>query len=191
MNKFLDFFIIIIFSFSYYAHAKEEMSDEALGTYSGQGGIELSGKFEINAFGGPKWDLGRDEETGALTGVGCSGYVVNDEKRCGARVAMKAGENEGWVVYDNLKGGIEFGESIEGGAPMRISTEEVDNNGTPVNVLKVQMSNKIRYNQLSYTYATATHDNPEAVGFKQTDILSLSIDGDVVGQGNLLIFPTD
>ena len=164
------------------------LSEEALSELNAQSGLALSGSFDLNTAGGPLWDVERNPDGSVILENGEAKCSVNDG-RCGARFTLQATEDGGWFVLDNLKGGIEFGESVPGGQPLEIRVEERDNNaGETKSVIAVKMSNVLRYSDLNFTVATA--DGPESTA-NQTNIYSLQIDGDVIGRGNILIFPTD
>ena len=109
------------------------LSEETLSALDGQSGLALSGSFDLNTAGGPLWDVERNPDGSVILDNGEAKCSVNDG-RCGARFTLQATEEGGWFVLDNLKGGIEFGESVPGGQPLEIRVEERDNNAgeTPI-----------------------------------------------------------
>jgi hypothetical protein len=57
-------------------------------------------------------------------------------------------------------------------------------------VLEIGLPNTVSYSNVSFTLANSSEARPTDVGFNQTDILNVKIDGDVSLRGNLLLFPT-
>ena len=151
------------------------IDDDALSVISGQAGVYLSGEISINENGGPIQN--------AYFGD-CS-----DSKKCGARLAVQTKENGGWFVLDDFKGGFSFQ-----GLTLRV--RDIDSgfggDGAKFNreVLEIGLPDQIKVDKLQYTYATSSTARPTDVGFQQTDIYTVEIDGNVTLQGNLLVFPT-
>jgi len=151
------------------------IDDDALSVISGQAGVYLSGEISINENGGPIQN--------AYFGD-CS-----DSKKCGARLAFQTKENGGWFVLDDFKGGFSFQ-----GLTLRV--RDIDSgfggDGAKFNreVLEIGLPDQIKVDKLQYTYATSSTARPTDVGFQQTDIYTVEIDGNVTLQGNLLVFPT-
>lgn len=151
------------------------IEDDVLSGISGQAGVYLSGEITINENGGPIQN--------AYFGD-CS-----DSKKCGARLAFQTKENGGWFVLDDFKGGFSFQ-----GLTLRV--RDIDSgfggDGAKFNreVLEIGLPDQIKVDKLQYTYATSSTARPTDVGFQQTDIYTVEIDGNVTLQGNLLVFPT-
>ena len=188
---------IIIILFTFYlpqAMALEPLGEEELQQVLGQGGVYLSGDITINEAGGPL-NTTSDATNPALWQANCS--VTSANKRCGARIAVNAGGDvsSGWLVLDNIRGRFSF----EG---MTLKTRTInsgfDNEGNGVSdgaafngdVLEIGLPNKINYSNVSFTVANSSEARPTDVGFQQTDILNVNIDGDISMRGNLLLFPT-
>lgn len=171
-----------------YVFALEPLAEEELQQVLGQGGVYLSGDITINENGGPLNDAA-DSSTPAVWQANCTGASSN--KRCGARIAVNAGDgaNTGWLVLDNIRGRFSF----EG---MTLKTRAIDSgfegDGVMFNndVLEIGLPNTVNYSQVSYTLANSSKARPTDVGFQQTDIFNVSVDGDVSLRGNLLLFPT-
>lgn len=174
--------------------ALEPLGEEALQQVLGQGGVYLSGDITINETGGPLNDLA-DSSNPAIWQKDCS--AASADKRCGARLAVNAGDgvNSGWLVLDNIRGRFSF----EG---MTLKTRTInsgfDNGGSGVSdgtsfngdVLEIGLPNTIKYSNVTYTLANSNKARPTDVGFNQTDIFNVKIDGDISLRGNLLLFPT-
>jgi len=182
--------IMLILSLVYVSHifALEPLAEEELQQILGQGGVYLSGDITINETGGPLNDVS-DVSNPPIWQQNCS--VTSTNKRCGARIAVNAGdgENSGWLVLDNIRGRFSF----EG---MTLKTRVIDTGfgGDGVlfdsDVLEIGLPNTISYSNVSFTLANSSKARPTDVGFNQTDILNVKIDGDVTLRGNLLLFPT-
>lgn len=151
------------------------IDDEELSVISGQAGVYLSGEISINENGGPIQN--------AYFG-NCS-----DTKKCGARLAIQTKQNGGWFVLDDFKGGFSFqGLTLK----VRNINSGFGGDGAKFNreVLEIGLPDQIKVDKLQYTYATSSTARPTDVGFQQTDLYSVEIDGNVTLQGNLLVFPT-
>lgn len=180
--------IILCFMPTSYVFALEPLAEDELQQVLGQGGVYLSGDITINENGGPLNDAS-DASTPAIWQANCSGASTN--KRCGARIAVNAGDgaNSGWLVLDNIRGRFSF----EG---MTLKTRTINDgfagDGALFNndVLEIGLPNKVSYGDVSYTLANSSTARPTDVGFNQTDILNVKVDGDVTMRGNLLLFPT-
>lgn len=57
-------------------------------------------------------------------------------------------------------------------------------------VLEIGLPDIVRFDDVRFTYATSSTARPTDAGFQQTDIYSVEMNGDVVMQGNVLVFPT-
>lgn len=151
------------------------IDDDALSVISGQAGVYLSGEISINENGGPI----QNAYFGDCT----------DSKKCGARLAFQTKENGGWFVLDDFKGGFSFQ-----GLTLRVRdiNSGFGGDGAKFNreVLEIGLPDQIKVDKLQYTYATSSTARPTDVGFQQTDLYTVEIDGNVTLQGNLLVFPT-
>lgn len=151
------------------------IDDSDLSSISGQAGVYLSGEISINENGGPI----QNAYFGDCT----------DGKKCGARLAIQTKKNGGWFVLDDFKGAFSFQ-----GLTLRVRdiNSGFGGDGAKFNreVLEIGLPDQIKVDKLQYTYATSSTARPTDLGFQQTDIYSVEIDGDVTIQGNLLVFPT-
>ena len=171
--------------------ALEPLAEDELKNILGQGGVYLTGDITINETGGPLNNTA-DSSNPAIWQQNCT--TTSTDKRCGARIAVNAGDgaNSGWLVLDNIRGRFSF----EG---MTLKTRTIDSNDTGFggdaalfdsDVLEIGLPNTIKYTNVSYTLANSNKARPTDVGFQQTDIFNVKIDGDITLQGNLLLFPT-
>lgn len=168
--------------------ALEPLAEDELQQVLGQGGVYLSGDITINETGGPLNNLS-DSSNSGIWQDSCTSASTN--KRCGARIAVNAGDgaNTGWLVLDNIRGRFSF----EG---MTLKTRTIKNgfegDGVLFNndVLEIGLPNTVSYSNVSFTLANSNEARPTDAGFMQTDILNVKIDGDVTLRGNLLLFPT-
>lgn len=160
---------------SYASAELSSIDDEALSVISGQAGVYLSGEISINENGGPI----QNAYFGDCT----------DSKKCGARLAIQTKQNGGWFVLDDFKGGFSFqGLTLK----VRSINSGFGGDGAKFNreVLEIGLPDQIKVDKLQYTYATSSTARPTDLGFQQTDLYSVEIDGNVTLQGNLLVFPT-
>ncbi|MDI9246617.1 hypothetical protein [Marinobacter sp. CHS3-4] len=154
----------------------DRLSDEDLSDVSGQGGIYLSGDISINEEGGP-------------IDNSYFGRCDDGSKKCGARFANQLKEGGGWMVLDEIRGNFAF----EG---LTLRVRSVDSgfggDGEEFNgdVLEVGLPNVVRYNDVRFKIAASNQARPTAPGFQQTDIFSVQMQGDVIMEGNMLVFPT-
>lgn len=157
----------------------------------GKGGVYLTGDITINETGGPLNNM-IDSENPAIWKKNCT--TSNTDKRCGARLAVNAGDgaNSGWLVLDNIRGRFSFE-----GITLRTRTIDATDtgfggDGASFNrdVLEVGLPNTVKYTDVTFTLANSNEARPTDPGFQQTDILNVRIDGDVTMEGNLLLFPT-
>jgi hypothetical protein len=189
--------IIIITLFALYLPqtvSLEPLGEEELQEVLGQGGVYLSGDITINETGGPLNDMS-DTTNPGIWQADCS--VGSTNQRCGARLAVNAGDdsNSGWLVLDNIRGRFSFE-----GLTLRTRTIDAgfDNAGSgdsdgavfDGDVLEIGLPNTLNYSDVSFTLANSNSARPTDVGFQQTDILNVNIDGDISLRGNLLLFPT-
>lgn len=152
------------------------MDDGALAAVSGQGGIYLSGDISINEMGGPI----QNSYFGTCGEVG---------KKCGARLAYRLREDGGWFVLDDIRGSFSF----EG---LTLRVRHIDSgfggDGELFNrdVVELGLPNVVRYHDVHFNLAASNTARPTDPGFQQTDLFSIEMQGDVMLEGNLLVFPT-
>ncbi len=151
------------------------LDDQSLAAVSGQGGIYLSGDISINELGGPVDNsyFGRCEET---------------TKKCGARFAYQLRENGGWMVLDDIRGNFAFE-----GLTLRVRSINSGFGGDGElfdrDVLELGLPDVVRFNDVRFKIAASSTPRPTDPGFQQTDIFSVQMRGDVIMEGNLLVFP--
>jgi hypothetical protein len=174
--------------------ALEPLGEEELQQVLGQGGVYLSGDITINEAGGPLNDM-TDASNPSVWQASCA--TGSAEKRCGARIAVNAGDgvNSGWLVLDNIRGRFSFeGMTLK----TRTITSGFDDDGSGASdgatfngdVLEIGLPNTMKFSNVSYTLANSNQARPTDAGFNQTDIFNVKIDGDITLRGNLLLFPT-
>ncbi|MCH8498002.1 MAG: hypothetical protein LAT63_05965 [Marinobacter sp.] len=152
------------------------LDDDTLASISAQSGIYLSGDVSINEFGGPLQNA-------------YFGDCDDEAKRCGARLAFRVKEDGGWLVLDDLRGKFAFE-----GLTLRI--REIndgfagDGAAFDGHVLEVGLPNIVRYDDVRFTLGASSTARPTDPGFQQTNILNVQMQGNVVLEGNLLLFPT-
>nr|WP_166263150.1 hypothetical protein [Marinobacter caseinilyticus] len=158
-------------------HAEmSRLEDGDLASVSGQGGIYLSGDVSINELGGPVQNS-------------YFGSCSDTAKKCGARLAYQLKENGGWMVLDDIRGKFSF----EG---LTLKVRDIDSgfggDGELFNrdVLEIGLPNIVRFDSVEFKVATSSTARPTDPGFQQTDIFSIQMQGDVMLEGNLLVFPT-
>lgn len=151
------------------------LDDQSLSAVSGQGGIYLSGDISINEVGGPVENsyFGRCEDA---------------TKTCGARFAYQLKENGGWMVLDDIRGNFSFE-----GLTLRVRSVDSGFGGDGElfdrDVLELGLPDIVRFNDVRFRIAASSTPRPTDPGFQQTDIFSVQMRGDVVMEGNLLVFP--
>ena len=150
------------------------LDDGALSDVSGQGGIYLSGDVTINEEGGPLQN--------AYFGA-CS-----DDSSVAARVWRSGQGRRWWMVLDDFKGKFAF----EG---LTLRVKKIDSgfggDGALFNreVLEIGLPGTVRYQDVRFTLAGSSTARPTDTGFQQTDIISVEMQGEVLMEGNLLVFP--
>lgn len=151
------------------------VDDATLAGISGQGGIYLSGDISINELGGPVEDsyFGSCEELA---------------KKCGARFAYQLKENGGWMVLDEIRGNFAFE-----GLTLRVRSINSGFGGDGEvfdgDVLELGLPDVIRFHDVRFKIAGSSMARPSDPGFRQTDIISAEMQGNVIMEGNLLVFP--
>lgn len=177
-NAICQFTTAICLSVSAWPAAAEMslINDEDLSDVAGQGGIYLSGDISINELGGPVENsyFGRCDDA---------------SKKCGARLAYRLKETGGWMVLDDIRGSFAFE-----GLTLRVRTIDSGfaGDGELFNreVLELGLPNTVRFNDVRYKIAASSTARPTDPGFQQTDMFSVEMQGDVIMEGNLLVFPT-
>jgi len=152
------------------------INDDALSAVSGQGGIYLSGDVSINELGGPI----NNSYFGSCSDAG---------KKCGARLAFRLKETGGWMVFDDIKGSFAF-EGLTLG--MRTIDSGFAGDGALFNgdVVELGLPNTVRYNDVRFKLSASNMARPTDPGFQQTDMFAIEMQGGVIMEGNLLVFPT-
>lgn len=168
---------LISLSFAPVARADmTRLGDDDLASVSGQGGIYLSGDISINEMGGPI----ENDYFGACDDA---------TKKCGARLAWRLKENGGWVVLDDIRGNFSF----EG---LTLRTRYIDSgfggDGALFSgdVLELGLPNTVRFNDVRFKMGFSNLPTPTDPGFQQTDIFTVDMRGQVIMEGNLLVFPS-
>lgn len=151
------------------------LSDAALADVSGQGGIYLSGDVSINESGGPMDNS-------------YFGRCDDGDKKCGARFAYQLKEGGGWMVLDEIRGNFAFE-----GLTLRVRSVDSgfagDGEQFDADVLEIGLPNIVRFNDVRFKIAASNQARPTAPNFQQTDIFSVQMQGDVVMEGKMLVFP--
>lgn len=174
MNKFC---LMLFLCCSMMAKADlEKIEDEDLSSFTGQAGVYLTGEISINEEGGPL----EDSYFGVCTDIA---------KKCGARLSFQTQQNGGWFVLDNVKGSISFeGLTFQ----VRNISSGFGGDGALFNrdVMEIGLPESIRMNDFQYTLATGSSSRPSDSTYKQVDLMTVEMSGDLTLQGNLLVFPT-
>ncbi|WP_369600925.1 hypothetical protein AAIA72_14015 [Hahella sp. SMD15-11] len=167
--------ILVFLASSSFAELRA-VEESELDDVSGQGGIYLSGDITINENGGPLQNA-------------YFGNCADSSKKCGARIAYQTRENGGWFVMDDIRGRFSFQ-----GLTLRVRHINSGFGGDGAkfdkDVLEIGLPDKVRFDDVRYTYATSSTARPTDPGFQQTNIYSVHMQGDVTMEGNLLVFPT-
>lgn len=174
MNKLC---FLLFFCFPVLANADlEKIEDKDLSSVTGQAGVYLTGEISINDEGGPL----ENSYFGACT---------DNTKKCGARLSFQTQQNGGWFVLDNIKGSISFeGLTFQ----VRNISSGFGGDGALFNrdVMEIGLPESIRMNDFQYTLATGSSSRPTDGSYKQVDLMTVEMSGDLTLQGNLLVFPT-
>lgn len=151
------------------------LDDKAMSGVSGQGGIYLSGDISINEMGGPVENsyFGRCDDA---------------SRKCGARFAYRLKETGGWMVLDDIRGNFAF-EGLTLGVRHINSGFGGDGELFDRDVLELGLPDIVRFNDVRFKIAASNTPRPTDPGFQQTDIFSVQMRGDVIMEGNLLVFP--
>lgn len=153
----------------------DRLSDEDLADVSGQGGIYLSGDISINEDGGP-------------IDNSYFGNCSESDKKCGARFAYRLKENGGWMVLDDIRGNFAFE-----GLTLRVRSIDSgfagDGQQFDGDVVEIGLPDIVRFNDVRFKISASNEARPTAPNFRQTDIFAVEMQGDVVMEGNMLVFP--
>ena len=184
------------------AHAElQPLEDASLSAVNGQGGVYLTGEFSINKDGGPLWSTPATNDPATWTAGqrSCATKGSGTAESCGLRLAIRAEQNGGWYVLDNLKGLFSFeGLTLR----TRLVNDGFAGDGAGFNqdVLEFGLPSEVKFKDASFTYAVASKGEwrNNALGaadrdasFQQTNLFSAKIDGSIRMQGNVLVFPTN
>lgn len=179
MRKFLIQKVVLMVSLlcSYTVMAElESIDDKELSSVTGQAGVYLTGEVSINEEGGPLENS-------------YFGSCSDASKKCGARLSFQTQQDGGWFVLDNIKGSISFeGLTFE----VRNISSGFGGDGALFNrdVMEIGLPESIRMNDFQYTLATGSSSRPTDGAYKQVDLMTVEMSGDLTLQGNLLVFPT-
>jgi hypothetical protein len=177
-------------------HSLEAISEEALDSVSGQNGVSLSGELSFNEDGGPltSSDVGNiDPNDASIVWGTCTERNALTADRCGARLAVKPNDTDGWLALDELKGSVSF----EGLTLRSRDIEVTDSFGgdedeagiTGKTVLEIGLPNEVKFDNFSYSYVTSSQGRPTDAGYQQQVRHGIDFNGSVQMQGNLLVFP--
>ncbi len=154
----------------------DRLDDQDLSEVSGQGGIYLSGDISINEMGGPIENS-------------YFGRCDNPDKKCGARLAYRLKADGGWMVLDEIRGNFAFE-----GLTLRVRSIDSGFGGDSElfnrDVMEIGLPDVVRFNDVRFKIAGSNMPRPTDPGFRQTDILAVEMQGEVIMEGNLLVFPT-
>jgi hypothetical protein len=154
----------------------QKIEDKELSSVTGQAGVYLTGEVSINEEGGPLDNS-------------YFGLCTDATKKCGARLSFQTQQDGGWFVLDNVKGSISFeGLTFQ----VRNISSGFGGDGALFNrdVMEIGLPESIRMNDFQYTLATGSSSRPTDGTYKQVDLMTVEMSGDLTLQGNLLVFPT-
>ena len=166
------FLMLLLLSINCFAEMSS-INDSDLSEVTGQSGVYLSGEVSINEFGGPI----------------SNSYFGDCANNCGARLTFQTQQNGGWFVIENIKGSVAFeGLTFQ----MREITSGFGGDGALFNkdVMEVGMPESIRMKDFEYTLASGSSGRPDLVDYKQVDLMTVEMSGELTLEGNLLVFPT-
>jgi hypothetical protein len=183
--------ILILFSLCIKTFALEPISEEGLAQVSGQNGVSLSGELSFNENGGPL-ALGQLGNESNIWGT-CAQKDNAGAERCGARLAIKPNESNGWLVLDELTGSVSFEGLTLRSRDINAATDNFGGDETLADgktVLEIGLPNEIKFDNFSYNYVTSSQARPTDAGNQQQVRYGIDFNGSVQMQGNLLVFPT-
>lgn len=167
---------ISVFGAKQAAAELDRLDDQDLAKVSGQGGIYLSGDISINEMGGPIENS-------------YFGRCDDPDKKCGARLAYRLKADGGWMVLDEIRGNFAFE-----GLTLRVRSIDSGFGGDGElfnrDVMEIGLPDIVRFNDVRFKIAGSNMPRPTDPGFQQTDIFAVEMQGDVIMEGNLLVFPT-
>jgi len=168
---------LIVFSAPLFAEMSQ-VGDDVLADVTGQGGVYLSGEISINEEGGPLAN-------------NYFGDCADISKSCGARLTFQTQQDDGWFVIDGIQGSISF-EGLTFQMKNISSALEFGGDGAFFgrDVLEIGLPESVRMNDFEFTLATGSSARPDHAGYKQVDLMTVEMSGDITLQGNLLVFPT-
>jgi len=175
--NFLIKLILVLFAVSPVSFAEmSKIDDDELSEVTGQSGVYLTGEISINEEGGPLEDS-------------YFGICGDAQKKCGARLSFQTQQGGGWFVIDDIRGSIAFeGLTFQ----VRNISSGFGGDGALFNrdVLEIGMPENIRMNDFQFTLATGSDGRPSELGYKQVDLMTVEMSGEMTLEGNLLVFPT-
>nr|WP_024309364.1 MULTISPECIES: DUF6160 family protein [unclassified Pseudomonas] len=140
------------------------LQEQELQQISGQAGLSLAADFNFAA---------------NPAQVRCAGG-------CGMRVAIRPGNSDGFVVLDNIRGLFSFdGVTLD----MEKLDSGFDGDGAAFNssVMRIGLAN-VRFGDFRFTLGSSNSERGSiAAGFRQTDLLTFSANGESRLQGNLYL----
>ena len=158
------------------------LNDQAMAKAAGQG-ITLSLEARINPDGGPLWS----QSSG--------GSCTDNGGRCGLRVAIQGDEGSGWLILDDVSGGISVGRFADKSAPVNLNVEEVTfPDGERRDVIKTAYEGKLKYDNLRFVLASSTQAAPGQTSTGETlqrELFSLNFNGSSAVTGQLTLFPVE
>ena len=176
---------IIIASFVMFATSviaeMSKIDDSELADVTGQSGVYLTGEISFNETGGPHE-------------VGNSYFGICGDpgtESCGARLTFQTQQGGGWFVIDDIRGSISF-EGLTFQVRNISSALEFGGDGQFFgrDVLEIGLPESIRMNDFQFTLATGSSGRPDDASYKQVDLMTVEMSGEITLQGNLLVFPT-
>ncbi|WP_223795761.1 hypothetical protein [Marinobacter sp. F4216] len=92
------------------------------------------------------------------------------------------------MVLDDIRGNFSFE-----GLTLRVRSIDSGFGGDGElfsrDVVELGLPNTVRFNDVRFSIATSNTARPTDPGFQQTDLLSVEMRGEVIMEGNLLVFP--
>lgn len=188
--------LMIALSLNFSSNALESISEKDLDGIAGQNGVSLSGELTFNTDGGPLTasDVGNiDPNDASIVWGTCTEKDALTADRCGARLAIKPNETEGWMALDELQGSVSF-EGLTLKARDILATDnfggDEDEAGiTGKTVLEIGLPNEVKFKDFSYQYVTSTQGRPTDTGYQEQVRHGVDFNGSVQMQGNILVFP--
>lgn len=189
--------ICTLFMISLSSWALEPIGEEELSEVSGQNGVYLSGDLSLNETGGPLASGNTGNEAN-VWGT-CDEKAATTVERCGARLAVKTNNTNGYFVLDEMRGKLSFEGLTLRARELTVTDDDAKFGGDIAadaaaldgkTVLEIGLPNEVRFDNFELTIANSSHARPTETGYQQQDIFGVEIDGSIEMQGNLLVFPT-